>query len=146
MTFLLNPFISNLMKKFLLILMLLIPVIAVCGQAGTQPRSGSQERAAAQAKSGAPERVTANIPASLLSNPERVNVPVTELPKAITDNVAKERSGFTVKEANWDWSTTLVPGNIFIYEIVTTNGTKDQILLYNKDGKFLKAGTAPAGK
>lgn len=136
------------MKKLYLILMMLLSVVAVSGQGGSQQKSNSQERdrAGAQQKTGAPDRVTFNVAGSLLTNPQRVNVPVEELPKAITDNVAKEHSGFTVKEAKWDWSTTLVPDNIFVYEVVITNGTKDQILLYNKDGKFLKGGTAPAGK
>lgn len=126
------------MKKILLILMLVIPV-SLSGQAGSQQKTGSQERSGAQA--GNTDRVTFNVASSLLSNPQNVNVPVEELPKSIKDNVARERSGYTIKEAKWDWSTTLVPGNIFVYRVVVTNGTKDQILLYDREGKFLKPGT-----
>jgi hypothetical protein len=84
---------------------------------------------------------------ALAVNAQRVKVPVSStsvanLPKVIIDNVAKEHAGFTIKEATWDWSTTVVPNNIFIYEVVITNGTADEILLYDKDGKFLKKGVA----
>lgn len=108
------------MKKLLLILMFLMVIVTI------------------RAQGGAKDRVTFNVSSSLLSNPVYVNVPAAELPKAITDNVSKEHAGFTIKEAKWDWSTTRVPGNIFIYEVVITDGKKDEVLLYNKDGKFLK--------
>ena len=116
------------MKKLLLILTLLMSIIAANGQGATA------------------ERVTFNVSGSLLTNPQYVNVPAEELPKVIIDNVAKEYSGFKIKEARWDWSTSLVPNNIFIYEVVITNGTKDEALLYNKDGKFLKKGVVPEKK
>lgn len=82
---------------------------------------------------------------ALVVNAQRVNVPLSSnkestLPKVIIDNVEKEHAGFTIKEAAWDWSTTLIPDNIFIYEAVITNGKVDQILFYDKDGKFLKKG------
>jgi len=84
---------------------------------------------------------------ALVVNAQRVKVPVSSsrvanLPQVIIDNVAKEHAGFTIKEATWDWSTTVVPNNIFIYEVVITNGIADEILLYDKDGKFLKKGVA----
>lgn len=84
---------------------------------------------------------------ALVVNAQRVKVPVSSssvstLPKIIIDNVAKDHVGFTIKEATWDWSTTLVPNNIFIYEVAITNGTADEILFYDKDGKFLKKGVA----
>lgn len=94
----------------------------------------------ARAQGDAKGRVTFNVSSSLLSSPKYVNVPVDELPGVITSNVSKEHSGFTIKEARWDWSSTVVPNNIFIYEVVITDGKKDDILLYSKDGKFLKKG------
>jgi hypothetical protein len=126
------------MKNLLIIFMLIVPG-ALMGQAGGQQRNGTQERSREQGSN--PDRVTVNVPSSLLSSPKNVIVPAEELPKAITDNVAREHSGFTVKEAKWDWSTTLVPGNIFVYQVVITNGKKDQLLLYNREGKYLKPGT-----
>ncbi len=110
------------MKKLVMILMFLMVIITVGAQGGAK------------------DRVTFNVASSLLSNPMYVNVPAAELPKAITDNVSKEHPGFTIKEAKWDWSTTLIPGNIFIFEVVISDGSKDEVLLYNKDGKYLKKG------
>lgn len=110
------------MKKLFFILMLLMIIVTV------------------NAQGGAKDRVTFNVSSSLLSSPQNVSVPAEELPKAITDNVAKEHSGFTIKEAKWDWSTSLVPNNIFVYEVTITDGKKDEVLLFNKDGKFLKKG------
>ncbi|MDQ1297069.1 MAG: hypothetical protein QG611_1048 [Bacteroidota bacterium] len=84
---------------------------------------------------------------ALVVNAQRVAVPLSSekesnLTNVITDNVTKEHSGFTIKEATWDWSTTLVPGNIFVYEVVITNGKVDEVLYYDKDGKFLMKGAA----
>lgn len=80
-------------------------------------------------------------------NAQRVPVPLSSekesnLTNVITGNVAKEHSGFTIKEATWDWSTTLVPGNIFVYEVVLTNRKIEEILYYDKDGKFLMKGAS----
>jgi hypothetical protein len=80
------------------------------------------------------------VAAAVVVNAQRVKLPAEELPKAISDNLAKDHSGFTVKQAVWDWSTTLVPKNVFIYDIVITNGTNDEALYFDKDGKFLKKG------
>jgi hypothetical protein len=87
---------------------------------------------------------------SLVVNAQRVKVnsgeahgtaaPEECLPKEILDNIAKEHAGFKIKSAVWDWSTTIVPNNTFIYGVVITNGTTDEILLYDKNGKFLKKG------
>ncbi len=110
------------MKKLLLIPVFLIAFVAVRAQGDTKGK------------------VTFNVSNSLLSSPKYVDVPVDELPKVITSNVSREHSGFTIKEARWDWSTTLVPNNIFIYDVLITDGKKDEVLLYNKDGKFLKKG------
>jgi hypothetical protein len=115
------------MKKIFFILVLIMAAIVVNAQRGTE------------------EKITFNLPASLLENPKNVKIPLNELPKVITDNVAKEHSGFSIKEATWDWSTTLVPNNVFIYNVIITNGTNDEALLYSKDGKFLKKGVAKTG-
>jgi hypothetical protein len=116
------------MKKILFILVLTIASLLVNAQPATTDG-----------------KVTFNLPASLLESPKHVVVPINELPKVITDNVAKDHSGFTIKEATWDWSSTLVPNNIFIYNVIITNGTNDEALLYDKEGKFLKKGNVKAG-
>jgi len=110
------------MKKLLIILAAIITPLVVNAQPGTS------------------EKVTFTLPGSLLSNPQRVALPAEELPKAITDNIATTYPGYTIKQAIWDWSTNLVPGNIFIYDVVVSNGSVDEALLYDKDGKFIKKG------
>jgi hypothetical protein len=110
------------MKKLLIILAVIMMPLVVNAQPGTS------------------EKVTFTLPGSLLSNPQRVTLPAEELPKAITDNITATYPGFTIKQAIWDWSTTLVPGNIFIYDVVVSNGSVDEALLYDKDGKFIKKG------
>ena len=63
----------------------------------------------------------------------RTNVLATELPKAITEYLAKEYAGFTVKEA-----TSVSLNNIVTYEVVIVKGTAVETLVFDKDGKFLK--------
>ena len=70
---------------------------------------------------------------ALVVNAQRTLVSVVELQKAITDNVAKDYVGFTIKEA-----TKVVENNIVTYEVVVAKGTTQETLLYDKDGKFLK--------
>ena len=75
---------------------------------------------------------------ALVVNAQRTLVSVVELQKAITDNVAKDYVGFTIKEA-----TKVVENNIVSYEVVVAKGTTQETLLYytllyDIDGKFLK--------
>src|SRR5665648_244879 len=70
---------------------------------------------------------------SLVVNAQRTPVKVVELQKAITDNVAKDYVGFTIKEA-----TKVVENNIVTYEVVVAKGTTQETLLYDKVGKFLE--------
>lgn len=60
-------------------------------------------------------------------------VKVAELPKTITDNIARDYVGFTVKEA----SSAL--GNEGLqYHVLVSKGTETETLVYNKDGAFVK--------
>jgi hypothetical protein len=63
----------------------------------------------------------------------RTSVKVTELQKAITDNVAKDYAGFTIKEA-----TSVTANTTVTYEVVIAKGTTTETLVYDKDGKFVK--------
>jgi len=63
----------------------------------------------------------------------RTAVKVTELQKAITDNVAKDYAGFTIKEA-----TSVTTNTVVTYDVVITKGTTTETLVYDKDGKFVK--------
>ena len=62
---------------------------------------------------------------ALVVNAQRTPVSVVELQKAITDNVAKDYVGFTIKEA-----TKVVENNIVPYEVVVAKGTTQETLLY----------------
>ena len=63
----------------------------------------------------------------------KVSVKVTELQKSITDNVAKDFPGFTIKEA-----FSVTKGTDVTYEVVITKGTVTETLVYDKEGKFVK--------
>ncbi len=65
--------------------------------------------------------------------PVRAVVMVADLQQAITDNIAKDFVGYTIKEAA---SVTLK--DVVTYEVVVTKGIATETLVYDKDGKFLK--------
>jgi hypothetical protein len=73
-------------------------------------------------------------------NAQRTPVKVTDLQKAITDNISKDYVGFTIKEA-----TKVVSNNVTNYEVVVTKGTTNETLLYDKNGKFEKKLVAQGG-
>jgi len=66
-------------------------------------------------------------------------VKIADLPKTITDNVAKDYAGFTIKDA-----TSTVTNNVLTYDVVIVNGTATETLVYDKDGKFVKKLPPPA--
>ena len=63
----------------------------------------------------------------------RTTVKVADLQKAITDNIATDYVGFTIKEA-----TSVTANNSVTYHVVIVNGTNTETLVYDKDGKFVK--------
>lgn len=70
---------------------------------------------------------------ALAVNAQRTTVKTTDLQKAITDNVAKDFAGFTIKEA-----TKVVANNVTSFEVFVVKGTAQETLLYDKDGNFVK--------
>jgi hypothetical protein len=68
-----------------------------------------------------------------VAKPVVVTVKVADLQKAITDNVAKDYVGFTIKEA-----TSVTTNNVVTFEVVIVKGTTTETLVYDKDGKFVK--------
>ena len=79
--------------------------------------------------------------AALIVNAQtRVTVKVADLPKAITENIAKDYSGFTIKGA-----TKVTTNNVVTYDVVIVKGTMTETLVYDKDGKFVKKITQTAG-
>jgi curli biogenesis system outer membrane secretion channel CsgG len=67
------------------------------------------------------------------AKPTTTVVKIADLPKAITDNVAKDYAGFTIKDA-----TCKNKDNVINYHIVIVKGTTTETLVYDKDGKFVK--------
>ena len=63
----------------------------------------------------------------------RTVVKVADLQKAITDNIAKDYVGFTIKEA-----ASVTANNVVTFEVVIVKGTTTETLVYDKDGKFVK--------
>jgi hypothetical protein len=60
-------------------------------------------------------------------------VKVTDLPKAIIDNVAKDFAGFTIKDAK------MVESNgVSQYDVIIVKGSTTETLIYDKTGKFIK--------
>src|SRR5512140_2369498 len=100
------------MKKALSVLVLFLAVLVVSAQTTT---------------------TTTNAKAS------KVSVKVTELQKSITDNVAKDYPGFTIKEA-----FSVTKGTDVTYEVVIVKGTVVETLVYDKEGKFVKKLAPPA--
>lgn len=70
-----------------------------------------------------------------MSTQQAVRTPVkpADLLKPITDNVAKDYAGYSVKEA-----TSVKANNTVTYEVVLFKGVESLTLVYDKDGNFLK--------
>jgi hypothetical protein len=77
---------------------------------------------------------------AFIANAQKTPVKLADLPKAITDNVAKDYVGFTIKEA-----TKEVTNNVTTYDVVVTKGTMQETLSYDATGKFLKKMEAKSG-
>ena len=95
------------MKKVLLVLVLVMAVVVVNAQATKAPVTKEK--------------------------PLRAAVMVADLPKTVTDNIAKDYVGYTIKEA-----TSVTENNIATCEVVVVKGTTTETLVYDKDGKFVK--------
>lgn len=78
--------------------------------------------------------------AMIINAQTRTVVKTADLPKALTEVVAKDYAGFTIKEA-----TKVVTNNVATYEVVVVKGTTTDTLLFDKDGKFVKKLTVKTG-
>ncbi|MGD0754065.1 MAG: hypothetical protein ABR927_03305 [Bacteroidales bacterium] len=63
----------------------------------------------------------------------KTTIQVADLQKPITDNIAKDYAGYTIKEA-----TSVTKDNVLTYRVVVVKGTATETLVYDKDGKFVK--------
>ena len=65
--------------------------------------------------------------------PVRAIVMVGDLQKTITDNVAKDYVGYTIKEAS-----SLTANSIVTFEVVVVKDAVTETLVYDKNGVFIK--------
>jgi hypothetical protein len=63
----------------------------------------------------------------------RTAVKVNDLPKAITDNLSSQHQGWTASEA-----FKVDTKGVMTYEVVAKKGSSESMLVYDKDGKYLK--------
>jgi hypothetical protein len=77
---------------------------------------------------------------ALVVNAQRTPVKVADLQKSITDNIAKDYVGFTIKEA-----TRVVENKVVTFDVVIAKGTMQETLCYDNAGKFLKKLEAKGG-
>jgi len=103
------------MKKVLVALVLLMAVLVVNAQTTTTPVAKEK--------------------------PLRAVVMVADLQKPITDNIAKDYVGYTIKEA-----ASVTANSVVTYEVVVVKGTTTETLVYDKYGKFLKKVPLPPKK
>jgi hypothetical protein len=95
------------MKKVLIAFVLIMAVLVVNAQATTTP--------------------------VVKEKPVRAIVKVGDLQKTITDNIAKDYVGYTIKEA-----FSLTANMVVEYEVVIVKGTATEKLMYDKNGVFIK--------
>jgi len=71
---------------------------------------------------------------------QRTSVNVSDLPKAITDYITKDYSGFTISKAS-----KVDENNVVTYETVITKGSLRDVLSFDSSGNFLKKIQAAGG-
>ena|SRR5664279_561951 len=111
------------MKKVLFIMVLFMSALVINAQTTTKT-----------------EKTTAK---TTTAKPAPTPVLVADLPKTITDNVAKDYVGYTIKDAS-----SMMANNATMYHVVVTKGSSTETLVYDSNGKFLKklGSKAPAHK
>ena len=76
---------------------------------------------------------------ALVVNAQRTPVKVADLQKSITDNIAKDYTGFTIKEAE-----SVTKNNTLTYHVVIVKDATTETLVYDKSGVFVKKLPPPA--
>ncbi len=77
---------------------------------------------------------------AIVVNAQHTPVKVADLQKSITDHIAKNYVGFTIKNA-----TKVVEKNVVTFDVVVVKGTTQETLCYDNNGKFLKKMEAKSG-
>jgi hypothetical protein len=71
----------------------------------------------------------------------RTEIKVSDINKAITENVAKNHAGFAVKDAY-----KVETNGVITYEVKIAKGNENEMLVFDKDYKFLKKEEHNSGK
>ena len=95
------------MKKVLIVIILFMAVLAVNAQ--TTKTTDTKEKGV------------------------RTSVMIADLQQPITDNIAKDYVGYTIKEA-----TSVTKNNVVTYHVVIVKDATTLTLVYDKDGVFVK--------
>jgi hypothetical protein len=95
------------MKKVLIVIILFMAVLAVNAQ--TTKTTDTKEKGV------------------------RTPVMVADLQKPITDNIATDYEGYTIKEA-----VSVTKNSVMTYHVVIVKDTTTMTLVYDKDGVFVK--------
>jgi hypothetical protein len=70
---------------------------------------------------------------SALNAQTRTSIKLTDLPKAITENIASGHQGWTALEA-----FKINTKNVLTYEVIVKKAESEMNLIYNMDGKYLR--------
>jgi hypothetical protein len=70
----------------------------------------------------------------------RTAVKTSDLQSSITNTIAKDYVGSTIKHA-----TKVEANGVATYEVVVAKGTTESTLIFDKDGKFIRKDAAMAG-
>jgi len=70
---------------------------------------------------------------------KKTAIKVTDLPKAITENVAKDYADYKILKAN-----KCDDSGVISYQVCTAKGSSNVDLYYDKDGKYLRKAFLPA--
>jgi hypothetical protein len=70
----------------------------------------------------------------------RTAIKVADLNKAITENVAKDHAGYTIKDAY-----KCDNKGVTTFEVKVAKGNEENTLVYDKDGKFIKKEASKSG-
>jgi len=68
----------------------------------------------------------------------KVTVKKDDLPKAITEHISRDYSGYMIKEA-----TRVTENNMITYDVMIHKGSSMETLVFDKEGKFLRTMPQP---
>lgn len=71
--------------------------------------------------------------AAFVNAQSKVEVKTSDLPKAVTENITKDYSGYAIENA-----MKVTNNNQSTFEVIIKKGTEKEKLVYNSNGNFLR--------